>query len=305
MVQAWSSGCVPVEWRNAVIVPVPKKGDLRVCDNWRGISLLDVIGKIFARIIQDRLTTLADEVLRESQCGFRRGRGCVDMIFVARQLIEKAIEHESDFYILFVDLKKAYDSVSRPALWLVLEKLGVPPKMLVVIKALHEGMSALVRVGRDVSGEIEINNGLRQGCTLAPMLFNLYFAAMMAHWNKSSSAAGFPLHYRIGRKLVGDRTAKSRLETMSVSDSEFADDAALYTTSRCDLETTVNEFTSCAARWGLTVSVAKTKATAVGATADRSDVVLPNGDIIQVVPRFTYLDSAMEERGSLDAELSW
>ena len=90
-----------------------------------------------------------------------------------------------------------------------------------------------------------------------------------------------------------------------MSDSEFADDAALYTTSRCDLETTVNEFTSCAARWGLTVSVAKTKAMAVGATADRSDVVLPNGDIIQVVPRFTYLDSGMEERGSLDAELSW
>ena len=63
-------------------------------DDWRGISLLDVVGKLFACIIQDCLQIIAEEVLPDSQCGFRKGRGCVDMIHVARQLIEKSVEHD-------------------------------------------------------------------------------------------------------------------------------------------------------------------------------------------------------------------
>ena len=74
----WSTGSVPADWCNAVVVPVPKKGDLHSCDNLRGISFLDVVGNVFARLIQNRLTSLADEVLPESQCGLRKGRGCVD-----------------------------------------------------------------------------------------------------------------------------------------------------------------------------------------------------------------------------------
>ena len=84
------------------------------------------MGKVFARILQDRLQVVTERVLPESQCGFRKGRGCVDMIFTARQLVEKSREHDDPLYILFVDLKKAYDSVPRKALWCVLEKCGVP-----------------------------------------------------------------------------------------------------------------------------------------------------------------------------------
>ena len=128
MVQVWSSGGVPGDWRDSQIVPIPKKGNLRVCDNWRGISLLDVVGKLFARIIQDRLEEIAEDILPDTQCGFRKGRGCVDMVFVAQQLVKKAIEHQSNLYVL--DLRKAYDSIPRSGLWVVLEKCGFPPKML-------------------------------------------------------------------------------------------------------------------------------------------------------------------------------
>ena len=107
----WNEGSVVVDWRDAIVVPIPKKGNLNLCDNWRGISLLDVVGKLFARILQNRLQEIAEDVLPESQCGFRKGRGCTDMIYVARQLIEKSFEHDSPLYALFVDLKKAYDSI--------------------------------------------------------------------------------------------------------------------------------------------------------------------------------------------------
>ena len=146
MVSVWQSGDVVSDWRDAEIVPIPKKGNLRLCDNWRGISLLDVAGKLFASIIQTRMQSIAEEVLPDSQRDFRCGRGCNDMMFVARQLIEKTIEHDDELCVLFVDLRKAYDSIPRLALWSVLEKLGVPPQMLRVIRSLHDGMSAAVRV---------------------------------------------------------------------------------------------------------------------------------------------------------------
>ena len=81
----WRKQKVPKEWRDALIIPIPKKGDLTLCDNWRGISLLDVIGKLFVKIIQRRLQKVAEEVLSDLQCGFRSGRGCVDTIFCSRK----------------------------------------------------------------------------------------------------------------------------------------------------------------------------------------------------------------------------
>ena len=168
LLDMWQSQSVVAEWRNAVVVPIPKKGDIRVCDNWRGISLLDVAGKVFARVLQDRLRAVVEEVLPDSQCGFCKGRGCIDMVFCARQLFEKSIEDDCSLYVLFVDLKKAYDSIPRAALWQVLKKLGVPPTMLSVIRSFHEGMVAKVRVNGELSEDILVKNGLRQGsCSYA------------------------------------------------------------------------------------------------------------------------------------------
>ena len=87
----WKKGKVVKDWQDAEILPIPKKGDLRKCDNWRGISLLDVVGEVFARILQDRLPVVAEKILPESHCGFRKGRGCVDMSFAVGQLVSKCM----------------------------------------------------------------------------------------------------------------------------------------------------------------------------------------------------------------------
>ena len=80
----------------------------------------------------------------------------------------------------FVDLRKAYDSVPRLALWQVLKKSGVPPQMLKIIASFHENMQAEVRIGGVLSESFRVRNGLRQGCTLAPTLFNLFFSAVVS-----------------------------------------------------------------------------------------------------------------------------
>ena len=104
------------------------------------------------------------------------------MVFSCRQLVEKVIEHNSKAYLLFIDLTKAYDSVPRELLWKLLAKYGVPEKMLRVLRSLHEGMEAKVKVGGKFSESFSVSNGLRQGCTMAPALFNLFFTAVIKMW---------------------------------------------------------------------------------------------------------------------------
>ena len=305
MKDVWRAGTVVSDWKDAIIVPIPKKGDLRKCSNWRGISLLDVAGKVFARIVQERIQVIAEEILPDSQCGFRKGRGCTDMIFVARQLVEKCREHDDTLFVLFVDLRKAYDSVPRPALWQVLEKYGIPPNMLSIIRSFHDGMQAEIRVGDTTTDKIKVLNGLRQGCTLAPSLFNLYFNAMMSAWRAKCPEAGVTIRYKHGRKLVGDRTAKSRLECVKVTESQFADDAAVYAPSRDAFERATAKLIDTASSWGLTVSMEKTKGMAVGNHTDDSNTLLmqvPGGQI-DMVNDFTYLGSTITRDGEVNQDV--
>ena len=231
----------------------------------------------------------------------------LDMIFTERQLVEKSREHNDPLYILFVDLKKAYDSVPRKALWCVLEKYGVPPTMVSVIRFFHQDMTAVVRVGNDLTEDIEVTNGLRQGCTLAPTLFNLYFSAVMACWRARCPQAGVTVRYRIGRKLVGDRTAKSRLLEINMTESQFADDVSVYTATREALEQVGAEFVSTAVNWGLTVSLEKTKLLTLGMQLKPEDnlpVQLDGGEIAIVEDIFTYLGSSITRDGEVRGEVS-
>ena len=108
---------------------LPKKGDLRQPGNYRGIVLLEVAYKIVARILASRLAHLHAELGDEQQNGFVKKRGCVDASFVLLQALRKRREHGLESWVLFLDLVKAFDSVPRSLLWLVLSRLGAPPKL--------------------------------------------------------------------------------------------------------------------------------------------------------------------------------
>ena len=299
----WREGAVPQEWKDALVVPIPKKGDLSLCDNWRGISLLDVGGKLFAKVVQQRLQSVAEKVLPETQCGFRSGRGCTDMIFCARQLMEKAIEHNTKLFLLFIDLKKAYDSVPREALWCVLRKYGVPPSMLNVVRSLHDGMLAEVTVDGRVAPEFEVRNGLRQGCVIAPTLFNLYFALVVEQWRTKCREFGVDVLYKCGGKLVGERTRKPL--NIRVTELLFADDAVAIGTDRESMECAAAELERIIKAWGLTLSVVKTKLLVAGIPGTEEEMrplVLEGGEI-ECVSDFKYLGSVLEAKGGVEKEV--
>ena len=209
-------------------------------------------------------------------------------------------------YISSVDLKKAYNSVPRKALWCVLEKFGVPPTMVSVIRAFDKDMTAVVRVGNDLTEDIEVTNGLRQGCTLAPTLFNLYFSAVVACWRARCPQAGVTVRYRIMRKLVGDRTAKSRLLEINMTESQFADDVAVYAATREALEQVAAKFVNTTVNWGRTVNLEKTKLLTLGKQLKPEEnlpVQLDGGEIA-IVKDFTYFGSSIIRDGEVRGEVS-
>ena len=100
---------------------------------------------------------IADNVLPESQCGFRAGRGTTDMIFAMRQIQEKCREQNQDLYMVFIDLTKAFDSLSRTGLWILLAKVGCPDTFVDVIRSFHDGM--MVRDQGTESDAFTVSNG--------------------------------------------------------------------------------------------------------------------------------------------------
>ena len=125
----WRKEAIPQEFKDATIIHLFKrKGNPQACDNHRGISLLSIAGKILARVQMNEHLEWSG-LLPESQCGFRKNRGTIDMIFTARQFQEKCQEQNVDLYMTFVDLTKAFDTVSREGLWKIWLSLLVLPNL--------------------------------------------------------------------------------------------------------------------------------------------------------------------------------
>lgn len=179
--EALDSGIIPSAWKDVIISILFKKGDKRDCNNYRGSSLISHVGKLLERLIQNRLLPYAEQngLFPESQHGFRPDRSTVDAIFVSRLISASAKEHQRPLYKCFVDLTKAYDKVDRQTLWTLLELRGIPPRMITIIKNLHVGAQAKVKVNGNLSESFQLERGLKQGSVFAPLLFNIFFGAIV------------------------------------------------------------------------------------------------------------------------------
>ena len=167
----WSKEAIPQEFKDASIIHLFKrKGNPQLCDNHRRISLLSVAGKVLARVLNNRLNEYLEQsgLLPESQCGFRKDRGTIDMISTTRQLQEKCQEQNMDLYMTFVNLTKAFDTVSRGGLWKIMAKFGCPTKFIAMVRQYDDGKLTRVQNDGEHSDPFPVTNGVKQGCVLAP-----------------------------------------------------------------------------------------------------------------------------------------
>ena len=180
--QCWRERAVPQDMRDAKIITLYKnKGERSNCNNYRGISLLSIIGKVYAWVLLICLQRLAEHIYPESQCGFWAERSMVDMVFSLCQPQEKCREQQMPLYIAFIDLTKAFDLVSRDGLFKALHKIGCPPRLHSLIESFHSNMKGTVQFNGNLSKPFDMHSGVKQGCVLTPTLFGIFFALLLRH----------------------------------------------------------------------------------------------------------------------------
>ena len=166
-IQVWEREEIPEDWRNGLIVKIPNKGDISVCDNSRGITLLSIPSEVFCRVILNRIRMAVDQRIREEQAGFKARRGCSDQIFALRNIFEQCIEWNAPLFVNLVDFRKACDSIHRDTLWTVMRHYGLPQKIVSPIKLFYERFECGVILKDGVSDFFEVQTGVRQGYMLS------------------------------------------------------------------------------------------------------------------------------------------
>ena len=309
VVDFWESEIPPEEWEKGQLTILPKKGDLTLPGNYRGIMVLEVAYKIVAIILHGRLLPIEESLDHEAQCGFRPGRGTMDAIYTVRQAIKKRREHGLETWIVFLDLVKAFDRVPREQLWKVLRKFGVNEKLVRLLIALHAHVEVHFTVS-GISSLVASIIGVKQGDVLGPILFIFYLAAVMNTW-KSQYQRPLCIFMTKEDFVMTGRQWNAEGEELSLPDSEYADDTAVLFQSREETEVYSPLLIQHFRRWGLEIHVGtakkKSKTEVLFAAArplayedpetydncDMSNIDLGNGTFFPVVSFFQYLGSIL------------
>ena len=279
----WQEKQVPVEWKEGYLIKLPKKGDLSNCANYRGITLLSVPGKVFSRILLNRMKDVVDPLFRDQQAGFRKNRSCTDQIATLRIILEQSQEWNSSLYINFLDYEKAFDSVDRETLWKLLRHYGVPEEMTKIIKNLYEGLTCRVVHGNQLTDAFPVRTGVRQGCLLSPFLF-----LMAIDWVMK----------------VSTRNTRNGIQWTpftQLDDLDFADDIALLSHNHQQMQEKTNLVALYSAKLGLKIHKGKSKLLKMNTTS--STQITIQSDSLEEVDSFTYLGSIVDKQGGTDADV--
>ena len=278
---AWKFGKTPRNWQTGVIISIFKKGDRKQCTNYRGISLLSLPGKVYAKCLERKCREIAKSKLEDGQCGFHPGRSTTDQIFTLKQIFEKSWEYGKDLFACFVDLEKAYDRVPWDKLRKVLQEYDVNGQLLGDIKSFYCQQEVCVRVNGKQSKPFHVGVGLWQGCILSPLLFIVYM-----NWIDKCSQA--------------DECAT--IGNCKISRLLFGDDLVLFSSTESGLQHALNSFADACNTAETKISTAKTEVLHLSRNPDQC-VLQVNGATLKQVEKFKYLGVAFTSDGRQDEEL--
>ena len=274
----------PQQWSDLDIVTLPKKGDLGYAENYRGISLSSIVAKTINRLILNRIKAALDHKLRTNQNGFRSGRSTIAQILALRRIIEGVKERNLKAVLLFIDFKKAFDSVHRGMMMKILRAYGIPDELVNAISKLYEGTRARVLSPDGETDYFEILAGVLQGDTLAPYLFVIVIDFIMRKTiGDDSERLGFHLTKRKSR----------RVGPVVITDLDFADDIALITHEIDQAQELLTRLEQEAAKIGLHLNSKKTEGMLYNQDIIK-DIIADDGRKIKVVEDFKYLGAHAE-----------
>ena len=214
-------------WMKGCIFPFPKKGDLRLAKNYRGITLTSIAAKIYNALLRNRIEPKIDNILREKQNGFRRNRSTTSQILTIRRILEGVRAKNQQATILFVYFTKAFDSIYRMKMEQILHAYGQPKETIEVIMILYRNTKVKVRSPDGDTDYFDIVAGVLQGNTLAPYLFIICLDNVLRTSIDKIKENGFEL----------TKKRSKRYPAKTITDADYADDIAILANAPAQAKT--------------------------------------------------------------------
>lgn len=286
VVKIWNQESWVSKWNESWINPIFKKGDRTLCDNYRGISILNIGYKIFSIILCERLKPFLANIIGNYQCGFRPGKSTTDQIFALRRILEKTLEYQIDTHHLFIDFKQAYDSIDRSSLFTTMASFGIPSKLNRLCWLTLANTVSVVRIGNNTSEQFTTVRGFRQGDALSCDFFNLCLEKIIREAGIQTTGT----IYDKSTQILG-----------------YADDIDIIGRRKENVETSFVEIEKAADRVGLKINAHKTKymlATRSDSTRQNFGQNVSIGDHnFEVVKEFVYLGSSVNQSNNTSEEI--
>ena len=276
-----SSGQYPKEWKKSYIKPLYKGDDPLDPSNYRGISIMSCMSKLFSSVLNNRLQTFFDKnkIINETQIGFQPKARTSDHMFVLRTLIEKYQSLDSKLYVCFVDFQKAFDSVVHNILFYKLCKVNISGLFYNVLKNMYSENCIQIKVGNNLSEQVSQNVGVRQGDNLSPNLFKLFLNDLPACFDEEDDQVS--------------------LDSISFSCLLYADDLLLLSTTEAGLQRCLNKLSLYCCDNGLTVNLKKTQIITFSKSGRKSNCnILFNNVEIEEVQSYKYLGVLFSASGT-------
>ena len=280
--------CRHEQWTKGVVIPIYKnKGDKASPRNYRPITLLSCLSKVFTTIINNRLTTFleSNNKLSETQSGFRSGYSTADNILVLYFLIDYLKSKGKTVYCTFIDYSNAFDNLWRVGLWRKMLDLGIDGKCLRIIKNIYKDVKSCISLNGELSNFFMCEKGIRQGENLSPLLFSI-FLNDVEQFLCDKNCNGVNISYEIDDIVI----------FLKLLILLYADDTVLMTENHKDMQTLLNFFSDYCNEWKLKINVEKTKSMIIGKCRNKLNFIL-NDSVIENVTFYKYLGVFFHKNG--------
>ena len=284
------TGVIPEKWVEGMIKPIYKnKGDPMNPENYRAITLVSCLGKLFTAVLNERINAFLseNEILSENQAGFRKFYSTSDHIFVLQSLFELQKLQNKKLYCTFIDFSKAFDSVWRIGLWNKLIKNEINGKFFRVIYNLYQNIKSCITLNDNNSTFFESYIGLRQGENLSPILFAIFLNDLEIY-----------LDARHNKGIEFEYNDDEMYHFAQLLVLLYADDTVIMADSPENMQKCLNDFVAYCKIWRLNINYDKTKVLIFGTKATGSTKFMMDGNEIEIVTKYRYLGVEMSNNGS-------
>lgn len=280
----YTTGIIPKEWLRSTFIPIPKKANAKDCNEHRTIALMCHTLKLFLRIIHNRIYKKLERELSDTQMGFRQGFGTREALFGLNILAQRCLDMNQKVYACFIDLEKAFDKVQHHRMINILKTKDVDSRDIRIIHNLYWNQTAKIKVENELTEEMEIRRGVRQGCVLSPLLFNLYSEAVF-------------------QEALEDMTEGLIINGEVLNNIRYADDTVILAQSMEDLQHLIERMNHQCNNYGLKINLKKTKALIVNKTTNNEADLIINNTVIEQVPYYKYLGTWITNTGDQSKEI--